>query len=77
MTEAQLRGLRALDAAPNKTLPQQDFRRALGITNRSFYLVLHRMLEANLIARRANYDAMHVELTVSGLRAIAKAEGRS
>ena len=70
VSRATLRGLRALDAAPDKTLNYDVFRRALQVTPRGFHTVLYRMTDRRLIAVEFN----QVMLTFKGMTTLKETQ---
>lgn len=64
---AEVKALKALDAAPTKTLKLNELRKATGLTFRGLSITFGRLIDKNL----AGHCPGGVALTFGGMRALA------
>lgn len=71
---ATLRTLQALDAADEKRLPYNEFRRATGVKTRAYYLFVNRLRDQNLIVEYGDLSRDHgYTLTFAGMQVLKNA----
>ena len=68
---ATARTLEALDAAPNKRIAINDFRKATGVKTRAYYPFLNRLLDAPYIVGVGDLSRDHwYSITFKGMKAL-------
>ncbi|MER8394060.1 hypothetical protein NKH10_19410 [Mesorhizobium sp. M1340] len=71
---ATLRALKALDAAPEKKMTYNEFRKASGVKTRAYYPFVNRLLDQRLIGPHGDNRAdVGYTITFAGMQALLRA----
>jgi len=72
LTKSELAILKALDATSDKIAEPHDLQIVSGLTQRGFWIVLHRMEDNALLARLEGWG-MHFTITFKGMQVLKAA----